>query len=324
MITFLNQPRLFSNEIDKESNERRIGLIPHVETFLNQHSLFKDRDVEVTFPFTGAGSFTCILEATDLKKVLKIALSSQSFYESEGSFLKAWENVGVKVPHVIEEGAIDGSYYLLMDFINAKTLHEEYKKGAMIREEIFVKMGSLLRMMHTAKSEGFGVVKDGKGGHSQFSEWLDYQVTHKSSYVDDERFLDDSKHGNFATAIKVINDYVGTSTESSFCHNDFTFENIFATEPLTVFDPVPILGHPYMDLAKAIVTALGREISDEASEHLIRGYSGTDLVLNRSALQAAIIIQSYMRFGYWSKAGKRGGIKDVLVYLEKTKHFLTV
>jgi hypothetical protein len=97
--------------------------------------------------------------------------------------------------------------------------------------------------------EGFGVVKDGKGAHFQFSEWLKYQIEQKAGYADDTRFLDDNKHGNFVAAIKIMNDYVGTSAESCYCHNDFAYQNIFATEPLTVFDPIPILGHPYMDLA---------------------------------------------------------------------------
>lgn len=324
MVIFLNQPKLSTHEVYTKSNERRMSLLPHVEVFLNKHSLFQGKDVQVFFPSTGSASLTCIVDTSGTKRVLKIPLSSQSFYECEGSFLKAWESVGVKVPHVIEEGRIDGSYYLLMDFIDAKTLNEEYKKGAMIRNEIFVKMGGTLRLMHSAKSEGFGVVKDGKGGYSRFSEWLDYQIKEKASYDGDERFLDDSKHGNFAEAIKIMNGYVGTSTESCYCHNDFAYQNIFATEPLTVFDPIPIFGHPYMDLARAIVTALGRGIHEDASEQLVRGYSGNDLILNRSVLQAAIILQSYLKFGYWSKTGKEQGIKDVQAYLEKTKDLLTM
>lgn len=324
MITFLNQPKLSTHEVDTKPNERRMSLLPHVETFLNDHPLFHGKDVHVFFPSVGSGSLTCILETPETKKVLKIPLSSQSFYESEGSFLKAWGKVGVKVPQVIEEGKIDGSYYLLMEFIDAKTLKEEYKKGAVIRNEIFVKMGSMLRLMHSAKSKGFGVVKDGKGGYSRFSEWLDYQIKEKASYADEERFLNDNKHGNFADAINIMNEYVGTSTESCYCHNDFTYENIFATEPLTVFDPIPIFGHPYMDLARAIVTALGRGIHEDASEQLIRGYSGNDLILNRKVLQAALILQSYLKFGYWSKTGKEQGIKDVQAYLEKTKDLLTM
>lgn len=324
MVTFLNQPKLSLHEIDKQSNERRIALISHVESFLTQHPLFKDKNVQVTFPSVGSASFTCIILTSEIKRVLKIPLSSHSFYEREGYFLNAWERVGVKVPHVIEEGRIDNSYYLLMEFINAKTLPEEYKKRAMIREEIFVKMGSTLRMMHYAKSEGFGVVKDGKGLYSKFSDWLDYEITRKASYADEKRFLDDNKHGDFQTAVRVINDFVGNSIESCYCHNDFAYQNIFATDPLTVFDPIPIFGHPYMDLARAIVIALGRGISDEASEQLIKGYSRNDLAVDRSALQAAIILQSYIKFGYWSKTGKEQGIKDVLVYLEKTKNLLVV
>jgi len=320
MINFTNQPTLSRHEVDAQSNERKIGLLPHIETFLNQHPLFKDKDVQVSFPTVGAASLVCIVQTSDVRQVLKIPLSTKSFYKSEGDFLMAWEKVGVKVPHVIEEGTIDSSSYLLMEYIDAKPLNDVYRKGAMIKEEIFVKMGSTLRMMHQAKSEVFGVVKDGKGGYSKFSEWLDYEINQKRP--EGAAFLDKDKHGDFQNAVKIINEFVGTSTESCYCHNDFAYQNIFATDPLTVFDPIPIFGHPYLDLARAIVIALGRGISDEASEQLMRGYAGTDLVLDRQALQAAILIQSQIKFGYWSKVGKEEGIKDVQTYLEKTKGFL--
>ncbi len=321
-ITFINKPLFSTYEIETKTNERRLALIPHVEVFLKQHSLFKDKDVLVTFPAAGSSSFTCIIEAEGIKRVLKIPLSPEKLYESEGAFLRAWEKVGVKVPHVIEEGKIDGSHYLLMEFIDAKPLPEVYKKGAMIREEIFVKMGSVLRMMHNVKAEGFGVMENGKGNYSKFSEWLEYLINEKVEYVNDVSLLDDSKHGNLSLAIQKINEYVGISTESSYCHNDFAYQNIFATDPLTVFDPVPLLDHPYMDLARAIVTALGREMNEEASEHLIRGYAGNDLFIDRSALQAVIILQSHWKFGRWSKVGKENGIKNVQAYLEKTKGYL--
>ncbi len=316
MINFLNQPTLSSHEIYNSSNERRISLIPHIETLLKQHQFFKDKEISVFFPSVGSASLVCILDVSSTKKVLKIPLSSKSFYEYEGAFLLAWESVGVQTPRVLEEGTIDGSYYLLMDFVDAKTIQETYKKGEVIRKEIFVKIGNTLHQMHTAKAEGFGSIKDGKGRYKLFSEWLDDEIKSRRPGIDEVG-------DDFARAVDTINRFVGTSSESSYCHNDFAYQNIFATEPLTVFDPIPVLNHPYMDLASAIVKAIGRGISDEAGEQLIRGYTSVDSIpLNRSALQAAIIIQSHILFTIWSHTGKEQGIKDVQNYLDKTKGFL--
>ena len=321
MITLLNKPKLSHHDIYNSANERRVSLLPHLEDFLQKHPLFKGKDVHVFFPTAGAASLTCILNVSGAKKVLKIPLSPKSFYGYEGAFLKAWEKVGVRVPHVLEEGIIDGSYYVLMDFVDAMTLQETYKKGEIIRKEIFVKMGSILRLMHTATSEGFGSVKNGKGGYERFSEWLDNEIDRRRPAIDEVG-------DNFPAAIATLNKCIGTSSQSSYCHNDFAYQNIFATEPLTVFDPVPVLNHPYMDLAGAIVKAIGRGISDAAAEQLIKGYSGNssningDTVLNRSTLQAALIIQSHMLFTIWIQTGKEQGIKDVREYLEKTKNLL--
>ncbi len=292
-----------------------MSLLPHIETFLNQHILFKDKDVHVFFPSAGVASLTCILDTGDTKKVLKIPLSAKSFYEYEGMFLKAWEKVGVNVPHVIEEGTIDGSHYLLMDFIDAKTLHEAYKKGEVLQKEMFVKMGRALRTMHTAKSEGFGSIKNGKGNYTQFRNWLQDAIDKKRPDLDETS-------DNFPLAIKILVEYVGNSSESSYCHNDFAYQNVFDTDPITIFDPIPTLNHPYMDLASAICKAIGRGIDGEVAEQLIRGYSEDTTALNRKVLQAAIIIQSHILFTLWSKTGKEQGINDLQTYLEKTKDVL--
>lgn len=322
MITFLNQPTLSPHEVQADYNIRRLELVPQVEKFLSTHNLFKDKDVKVTFPEKGASSLICIIEIPDAKYVLKIPLSNLPLYTSEGTFLKTWEKVGVKVPHVFEEGMIGERYYMLMEYIDAPTLHGTYKKGEAIRKEIFVKMGGILHTMHSAKGKGFGTLDNGVGTSPTFSIWLENEMDRKKLKGDPEAFFDTEKHGDLARAREVFVAFVGTSDESSYCHNDYTYENIFATEPFTVIDPVPILGHPYMDLARAIVTALGRGIADTAAEHLIKGYTEKGLVLDRKILQAALIIQASTKFPYWSKTGKEQGIKDVLAYLEKTKEFL--
>jgi len=317
MIIFVNQPTLSDHEIYNSSNKRRVSLLPHIENFLNQHQFFKDKEVNVFFPSVGSASTVCILDVLGIRKVLKIHLSSKSFYEYEGTFLRAWKNVGVNTPQILEEGTIDGSHYILMDFVDAKTLQETYKKGEVIRKEIFVKMGRILQQIHTAKAEGFGSIKNGKGNYVLFSEWLDNEINSRRPNIDEDA-------EDFSLAVAVINKFIGSSSESSYCHNDFAYQNIFATEPLTVFDPIPVLNHPHMDLASAIVKAIGRGISDEASQQLIRGYtSDGSFPINRAALQAAIIIQGYMSFTLWSQTGKDQGIKDLRAYLDKTNGFLS-
>lgn len=322
MINFLNKPLFSKHEVELEKSKRRLDLIPIIEKFLNNHLLFKDKNIQVSFPEAGSSSFTCIIESEGAKNVLKIPLNPDSFYKDEGLFLKAWEEVGVKVPHVIEQGSFEGGHYLLMEFVNALPLNKVYKKGAMIREQIYVKMGAILRQMHTAKSIGFGVLKGDKGEYNDFSQWINHWLEYEGDYPNDPKFINEEKHGSLTLATKIMCEYVGTSSESSYCHSDFAYQNIFATDPLTVFDPIPVLSHPYMDLARAIVIAIGRGMHEDASEQLIHGYSGNDLKLDRKVLQAALIIQSYLKFGYWNKVGKEEGIKAVQTYLEKTKNLL--
>src|SRR3989344_7939285 len=120
-IIFKNEPKLSEHEVDSKFNERRITLIPFVKDFISNHDLFKDKGVSVTFAQKGISSLVCIIESLNEKLVLKIHLSV-SHSLGEGQFLKVWEQAGVKVPHVIEDGMLNGHAYTLMQYIDAPML----------------------------------------------------------------------------------------------------------------------------------------------------------------------------------------------------------
>jgi aminoglycoside phosphotransferase (APT) family kinase protein len=320
-VTFANQPTMAPHEIAQKDNARRLSLIPHIESFVANHLSFKNHEVKVTFFEKGVSSLVCLLESGTTKMVLKIPLSSHPLYENDTIFLREWEKVGVKVPHVFEEGYIDGSHYVLMEFVDAPTLEKAYTEGKLIDEGILRKMGATLRMMHNAKSRGFGVLIDGKGKYEHFSEWLDSEISWAESIMKDSSLISEFSE-QISAARKIMSEFVGTSTDSCYGHNDFIYPNIFATDPLTVFDPAPILVHPYMDLARTVVLAIGRGVREEAADELVGGYCGDDMKLDLPAFQAALIIQGYVKFAYWSKTDRADAITTVKNFLEKTENRL--
>ena len=106
-ITFLNEPKLSPHDVDQKFNERRISLVHDIKDYISTSTLFKNKQTSITFVEKGVSSLVSIIETDGKKMVLKIPLSLTNSF-GEAQFLKVWEQAGVRVPHVIDEGFIGG------------------------------------------------------------------------------------------------------------------------------------------------------------------------------------------------------------------------
>ncbi|HTE48286.1 MAG TPA: aminoglycoside phosphotransferase family protein [Candidatus Paceibacterota bacterium] len=320
-ITFLNEPKLSEHEVDQKFNARRINLIPHVKDFISNHPKFKNKEVKVTFAEKGVSSLISIMEVSGEKTILKINLSL-SHALGEAKFLKVWEEAGVKVPHVIEEGMISEHAYTLMEYVDAKILNDVYTKGEMIRKEIYIELGKILRVMHEPEAQGYGRIVDGKVQYAAFEEWLQGEDVQKQiRYVQENKLLGD-EHGSISFALEVLKEHANKENKSSYCHDDFGAANIFATNPLTVFDPNPRFNNGYIDLGRSMIIAIANNGGKvEIGEQFIKGYFDGK-PFNRRALQAAMMLNIYMKFPYQHKTKSFNRIKNLQEYLIRTKHLL--
>jgi len=316
MITFLNEPILSEHEVDQKFNARRVSLIPFVKEFISNYLKFKDKEVVVTFAERGVSSLISIIEASSEKTVLKVHLSLVNSL-GEAQFFKVWEKAGVKVPHVIEDGAINGYPYTLMEFIDAEILRDTYRKGEMIRKEIYVELGKILRLMHSPKTKGYGRVVGGVAQFETFEEWIQGEDVQKQiNYVEENKLLGD-EHGSLALAFDVLKEHVGKENESSYCHDDFGTANIFATTPLTVFDPNPRFNDGYLDLGRSIVNTIANDKGKaEIVEQFIKGYFGGG-PYNTKAMRASMLLNAYLKFPYSHKTKNFERIKNIQKYLKE-------
>src|SRR3989338_1678578 len=257
-IVILNEPKLSEHEVDQKFNTRRINLIPHVKDFISTHERFENKEIKVTFAEKGVSSLISMIENTNEKLILKIHLSL-SHSLGEAQFLKIWEKAGVKVPHVFEDGVINGHAYTLMEYIDAKILKDVYRKGEMIRKEMYVELGKILRVMHEPEAQGYGRIIDGKAQFATFEEWLQGEDVQKQvKYVQENKLLGD-EHGSLSLAFEILKEHVSKENKSSYCHDDFGTANIFATNPLTVFDPNPRFNNGYIDLGRSMIIAIAND-----------------------------------------------------------------
>ncbi len=322
-ITCTNEPKLSDQEADKEFNERRLSLVPHAKEFISNHKLFRHENVNITFATLGISSLISIIAVRSEKLVLKIPLS-KDYSPGESQFLNAWENAGVSVPHVIETGDIDHQEYTLMKYVDAPVLSEKYSKKELLEKGIYSEMGKTLRQMHTPVAEGYGDVIDGHAEFSTFKEWIDSEdMQHRVAYVLEHELLGE-QHGTFEEIREVLIQHVQTHPESSYCHDDFGTANIFATEPITVFDPNPRFNNGYIDLGRSLMIHIANGGTDESKAQWFKGYFG-ETPYDEKVVHAAIALATYMKFVYWHKViSKRTEMIDrAQTYLKENRHLLS-
>lgn len=316
-IIFQNEPLLSKHEVDKKFNERRINLIPYVKDFISNHDLFKNKEVNITFAQKGVSSLVCIIEKPNEKLILKIHLSI-SHSLGEGQFLRVWEQAGVKVPHVIEDGMLNGHAYTLMKYIDAPILSEVYSNEELIDKEIYFEMGQTLSLMHEPKAEGYGRVVDGKAEFSEFKDWITSEDMEKRYQYVNENMLLGEEHGSLIKAIEILIEHTNREKNSSYCHDDFGASNIFATNPITVFDPNPRFNNRYIDLGRTLYNHIAK---GAFPKQLVDGYF-RNKPYNEKVLHASILISSYFKFPYAHKTKRLEIIQNIQEYLIQNKQLL--
>jgi RIO-like serine/threonine protein kinase len=319
-IFFLNEPKFSEHEADHKFNVRRKKLIPEIENLLHSHALFVGKNMTITFIHSGVASLVSIIDTHAEKYILKIPLSILDA-RLEGLFLKRWESLGVTVPHIFEEGNIGDFFYILMEYIETQTLGEKYEQSVLLEKGMYRDLGKLLNKMHAIKIKGYTniVNSENKPIYPTISQWLknDIRAKEQIMYTKDHSLLND-EHGSIKDVYTVLISQINEHSHSVYCHNDFHIRNVFATEPLTVFDPWPCFHHPYMDLARSII--ISGDVS-RTSEQLIEGYFGKEL-FDRKLLHAFIIFNAYLKFPYMHKTKRVNEMEKLKEYLLQTKHHL--
>lgn len=324
-IIFINQPKLSGHLVDEELDKNRIALVPQIENFLSENSIFKDSLISVTFFHTGVSSLVCLTETTKEKYVLKVRLREGEL-KSESIFLEKWASVGVRVPHIYETGMIGEHSYFIMEYIDADIIMKAYTKEELVDKKMFIEMGKTLRVMHKATGSGYGFMgPNGGGEYETFKDWvfLEPRTQNQIAYIKENNILPEDVYGSIDNAISDLVKYVEENPKSVYCHFDFSPGNIINTDPITVFDPTTMFNHPYLDLAKSIVQSLSHCGYNEVGKQLIDGYFGEDKDLyNPKILQCAILFISYTKFAYWHKKDKLIAIDSVKRYLIENKNLL--
>ncbi len=319
-VEFLNQPKLSGHDVDKELDQARIYLIQKIEEFICGSKMFNNETVSVSFFHTGVSSLVCLLESKSNKYILKMKLR-QSNIDMESFFLKKWEDIGIKVPHIYEIGYIEEYNYILMEYIEKDILTKVYSTDELISKNIFFEMGQILQKIHTLKTEGFGLwSSEDKAEYKIFEEWLlnDDWIQNQIKYTKENNLLPKEVFGSVDENLNKLIKYIKNNNQTTYCHFDFSPNNILVTEPITIFDPVCLNNHPYIDLAKSIIQSIANCKNNNIAEQIVKGYFELNNdSINREFLNTTLLFIACIKFPYWHKKKYTDTLSIVKDYLEK-------
>jgi len=320
VVKFLNQPKISGHEADRDLDKAKIYLIPKIEEFILNHLIFTGESINVSFLHTGISSLVCLIESVSYKYILKMKLRP-SDVNMEASFLVKWEELGIKVPHIYEIGKLEDYNYILMEYIDSDILTKVYNIDELISKNIFFEMGQILNKIHTLKTKGYGHwVANEQAQYNTFEDWINNEsfIQKQIKYTKDNNLLPEEIFGSFEEKIHIMIDFVNKDKTSTYCHLDFSPNNILATDPITIFDPVCLINHPYIDLARSIIQSTANCHDFRGSEQIIDGYCHLDKNLfDKEIFKAFLLFTAYLKFPYWHKKNKTDIIDLVKGFLLK-------
>ena len=316
-VIIRNEPKLSECEVDDDLNKMRTEFVPYIQDFVTGHDLFKNEaEVGIEFAHKGISSVIAIIDTPADKWVLKIP-RNKTFSVGEGQFFQVWEKAGVTTPQIIETGELKSFPYTLMQFIDAPTLDTKYTSEELTSNGKFTEMGKILRLMHSEKVNGYGYVVDGKPEFETAEEWLEGDNMKKRfDYIYEHNLLE-GVGGELVKALEVIKQN-SKIEESTYCHDDFVPSNMFATNPITIFDANPRFNSGYYDLGRIKFFNIVFKNSEESLKQLLDGYFGEDSC-NNQVLNAYTFLTFCVKCRYWHKSGKEKELNEVKKYFSQNQ-----
>jgi Phosphotransferase enzyme family len=311
-VVFRNEPKMSEHDVDQLFNEMKKEFVPYITQFVTEHDLFQHEDeVGITFAHKGISSIITIIDTPTHKWVLKIPRSKE-LSAGEGQFFAVWEQAGVSVPHILESDELHGLPYTLMDFVDAPTVDSAYSQEELLNKEMFVEMGRILRMMHSVPADGYGSVVDGKPEFATVEEWLAGEdMRMRFNYINKHNLLAGIED-MLERSLEVITRHAKTS-HSTYCHADFGTANMFATNPITIFDSNPKFNSGYYDLGRIKFGQIATNNYPAVYRQMLSGYFEHD-ECDDEILMAYTFLAFCMKAWYWHQTGKVDKLERVKQY----------
>lgn len=257
----------------------------------------------------GETSVVCLITGEGIEFVTKMSRSSVAI-EAEECFLKSWLELGVKVPEILKlhkANEVLPVSILSLEYVKSELLSEKYSDNERLKNGLAREMGRILAKMHKAKGVGFGYPSSGnpkRGQNDSFLKSIDESLLGNRLYwLLDMKVVDKEFLKTVDQSALLLNSDFENGLKPSLVHNDFLPYNIFATNPITVYDPNPRITHPALCLALTLLKTEINNSNQEESLEILSGYR--DIAdISDDILKAAFIVRGLALLYTWVKKGK--------------------
>ena len=307
--------------------EFRSGIPGIIVDALQQDLLKSKGPYELTYinRQSGEEAVVCKVELCDGKAYALKIVRTVGVVSSEANFLNAWNDQGVQVPHIHNVYKFNDKIdILVMDYIDAPLLSEQYSSDERVRLGLSFEMGKILAQMHGVKGEGFGRpdnVNCFRGRFTSFAEEMNYEFNKRLPFLIDQGLVNSNCEKKVESSIEILNKEF-QSKPPSLTHCDFRPRNIFYTQHngLIVFDPNCRITVPTMCLALSLIRLAceGDTANPEESRKFLEGYTET-LPIDQDMLRASILLRALLVLSTWVKKSKINDTSRLLAWLTNNK-----
>ena len=112
---------------------------------------------------------------------------------------------------------------------------------------------------------------------------------------------------------KILIKALNNSDESIYCHFDFGTHNIFATKPITVFDPSPRFNNFYIDVGRSAQSFISKGYISSLDQFIEGYFNGKPY--DNNVLTASIIFNILYKIPYVHKTKRFDNIENYKNYI---------
>ena len=209
------------------------------------NKIYPDISVTIEQRIDRAKAVVYIISRHGEKEVLRLSVSPLYSVQNIAAAYRAWEQIGIPVPHAKAEGGQGSIEYLLMEYMADSPFTFDVSLDVQVK--VASRMGSLLARMREVRLEGFGHLdENGQGELESWSELVKSYYSH--DWITAKGYLTVVE----SLAIRRIKDSAFALDSSVLLHGDYKLKNVFVAENgdiTAVTDPKPLAGDPLWDFA---------------------------------------------------------------------------
>jgi len=170
----------------------------------------------------------------------------------EAKSLEIRKKLWVKTPEIYKKSTIDFNGmeipYIIMEYIKPTRKRTEENE-----KRIAYEIGENIAKIWKSEGKWFGQIKNIEneipiGEYKNMEEYYDTLEKKIIKFFTEKNLISKKEIEKLHKAIQIIKNDFNSGTKTSLNHEDIQFDNIFLTDPITVFDPNPQLWHPLADL----------------------------------------------------------------------------